>query len=277
MRQLKDIRIFLATLFFVASAAYLIIGPGVHPMAVVSLKLQIIPSLLAVTMGVTAIWLVITFLFGRIYCSTVCPVGTLLDCFIPLRKRLRFRKINRPFRYKKRSSAGFQVLVVYIVCLIIPIVAVPALIEPWNIMRNISTIFNLNPANEYWVNLGYGAATGIIAGVASLLLLFIAAIFTGRDFCNNFCPIGTALGLFNDKTLYRIEIDPDRCTSCMKCEYACKASCIKVIGSYVDNSRCVRCFDCIAECEEDAIRYQINRNMRHNTPLMRKVKSPGVK
>lgn len=252
----------------VASVAYLFIGPQVHPMAVISVKSQIIPSLLAVTIGVTAIWLLLTFLFGRIYCSTVCPIGTLLDIFIPLRRKI--PRLNRPFRYKPPFSWRWHIPVIYAVCLIVPVIVVPAILEPWNIMRNMASTVNPSAANGVWTSFGAGAVTGVVAGILSFILLAIAALFTGRDFCNSVCPVGAGLSLFNDKTLYHIEIDPDRCTNCMECEYVCKASCIKMAGRYVDNSRCVRCFDCLAVCPEDAIRYQINRNLRHNTPLLKK-------
>lgn len=272
MRQLRSIRVFLAIIFFVAAAAYLLIGPQVHPMAVISVKSQIIPSLLAVTLGVTALWLILTFVFGRIYCSTVCPVGTLQDFFIPLRKK--FRRLNRPFRYKPAKKWRIHVLIVYLVCLIVPVTVIPALIEPWRIMQNISLSVN-SEATAFWAELGVGAGVGIAAGAVSFIALAVAAVVSGRDFCNTVCPLGTAMSLFNDHTVFHIEIDPDRCTNCMACEYECKASCVKVVGRYVDNSRCVRCFDCLAACPENAIRYQINRNIRPASPLMKKVKKAG--
>lgn len=78
--------------------------------------------------------------------------------------------------------------------------------------------------------------------------------------------------MLSDYAIYHIEINPDKCTSCGLCEDVCRASCIKTVSRYVDNSRCVRCFDCVARCPEEAIKFQPNRN-RPATPLMRRVKT----
>lgn len=267
MRQLKIFRIFLTTLFFVATVAYLIIGPHFHPMAAISMKSQIILSSFTVTIGVTLVWMVVTILFGRIYCSSVCPVGTLSDLFIWARKKL--GKKQPVYKYKSQKRWSIHILAVYVICIVIGIVAVPYLIEPWNIMRNIVAIVKPSAIEATWINLGIGALTGILAGIVSLIGIAIYALFYGRSYCTEICPYGTAMGLLHDYYLYHIEIDPDKCSSCGKCEEVCKTSCIKVAGRLVDNARCVRCFDCLAVCNDDAIHYQLNRN-RPATPLFQR-------
>lgn len=268
MRELRGIRIFLATIFFVASVAYLFIGEDVQPMAVISVKSQIIPSLLAGTVGVTAIWLVLSFILGRVYCSTVCPVGTFQDIFIALRKKI--PALRRPYRYKSGRIWRYQILAVYLLCVVVPVMIVPLLLEPWNMMRNLASTVHPTLASA-WLKFGVGAGVGSLAGVLSFILLAMCSLVYGRDYCNTVCPIGTALGLFGDRTLMHIEIDPDRCVGCLKCEDVCKSSCVKVTVRMVDNSRCVRCFDCLSVCEHDAIRYQFNRNLRPASPLMKRV------
>lgn len=271
MRQLKTIRIFLTVLLFVATVAYLAIGPQVHPMAVVSEKVQVIPSALTITIGATLVWLVLTFLFGRVYCSSVCPVGTLQDFAIRLRRYIPAFK-NRKYSFKQPKKWRYHILVVYLVCLVIGLWAVPYLIEPWNIMRNIAATVRPDAVEATWIHLGLGAATGMAAGAVSFLLIFLCSLFFGRDFCNTVCPLGNAMSLLSDQTLYSIEIDPDKCIGCLECENVCKASCVKVVSRYVDNSRCVRCFDCLAVCPNDAIRFQATKN-RPATPLFRRKKT----
>lgn len=260
---------FIATIFFVASVAFLTIGPDVHPMAVASEKSQVLLSAVSLSLGATLVWLLLTFLFGRIYCSTVCPIGTLTDIIMRVRRKI--PRLNRPSSYAHPRRWSIHILIVYVVCLIIGLIVVPFLIEPWNIMRNIASTIRPSAVETTWISLGLGAVTGAAAGIASLLILLVLALFKGRAFCTDICPLGTAMGLLGDQTVLHIEIDPDRCNSCGRCEDQCKARCIKVVSRYVDNSRCVRCFDCIAECPEDAIRFQINRN-RPATPLLQKTK-----
>lgn len=268
MRNLKVIRIVLAAVFLTATVAYIILGPQAHPIARAVEHTQIIPSLLSITIGATLFWLGVTFLFGRIYCSTACPVGTIIDLSAKLRKFVPGAK--KHYHYHSARNVRWHVLLIYLICIIIGITIVPLLIEPWRIVRCIAIAFHPSPAAEVWIRLGIGATTGMISGLVVLLLIAGSAIWRGRDFCNDICPIGTMLGGIERFTLYHIEIDPDKCINCMKCEEGCKSQCIKVVSRLVDNSRCVRCMDCLAVCPNDAIRLQINKN-RRSTPLMRRV------
>lgn len=270
MRKLRIIRIFLATFFFCAAAAYLLIGQKVHPIVVVSLKTQIILSSVTVSAGVSLAWLLLTFLFGRIYCSTVCPIGALSDFFNLIGKRFPHRRPS--FSYRNRRPWSIHILIVYLICIVAGITVVPYLVEPWYIMSNIAAAVNPSAIEATWIGLGTGAATGIVAGIVSFILIAAYSAWHGRAFCTDICPTGTALGLLHEHNIYHIEIDPDRCTSCGVCEDICRASCIKVVSRHVDNSRCVRCFDCLAACSDDAIHFQANRNRRPATPLLRKVK-----
>jgi len=268
MKNLRTIRILLAILFFVAAVAYLCIGPGMRHIVGVSERVQIIPSVIATCIGATAFWLLATFALGRVYCSTVCPIGTLQDIALRVRRHIPWMKPLR-FRYKPALQIRYHIAAIYLICLILGLVGIPYLIEPWNIMRNIAASIRPSAVEMTWGTLWVGAATGIVAGIVSLLLILVSGFLFGRDFCNTVCPIGTGLGLLHQSNLMHIEINPDRCTGCLKCEEICRASCIKVTGRLVDNSRCVRCFDCIKVCDEEAIRLQSNRN-RAATPLLRR-------
>lgn len=265
MKNLRTIRILLATVAFASAVAYLVFGLIEHPVACAVAKSQIVPSLMAEAVGVTLFWLILTWLFGRIYCSVVCPVGILQDLVAPLRRYMPFAR--RKYRFKNAKKIKNHIFIVYIVCLVVGVSVVPVLIEPWNIMQSICGLANHDVSAGLWASFGIGVGVGIIAGVVSLLLILLSAVYFGRDFCNVVCPLGTALSLVGGTALYHIEIDPDKCVGCLKCEDVCQASCIKVTERYVDNARCIRCFDCIAECPEDAIRYQRGRN-RAGTPML---------
>lgn len=271
MKQLRVIRIILALLFLIASIGCIIMGREAGSVLAIAERSQIILSALSISLGATLVWLLASFLFGRIYCSTVCPVGTVCDIF------LRFRRFlpagMRPaFKYRHRSKISVHLMWLYILCIVIGPVSIPFLIEPWNIMRNIVTVFHPDAASATWISVGLGAGTGIVAGVVSLLLLGGVSLWRGREFCSRFCPVGTAMGLLGDQTVYHIEIDPDKCISCGHCEEVCRSQCVKSLSRFVDNARCVRCFDCVAECPTGAIRFQPNRN-RPASPLMKRAKT----
>lgn len=265
MKELRIIRIILAAIFFIGAVVYFTIGYSVHPALKFVESAQIVPSMIANCLGAVIVWLVITLIIGRVYCSTVCPVGTFQDIFRHGRRLI--KPLNKSFSYRPGSKMRYYILGIYIFCIIAGVAAVPFWLEPWSIIRNICGDVNPSAEKLEWVRLGVGVTTGVIAGVISAVLLVIVALITGRGFCTDICPLGTALGCLSNYTLYHIEIDPDRCINCMKCEDVCRSQCIKVSSRLVDNSRCVRCFDCGHVCPNDAIRLQSYRNRRAN-PLV---------
>ena len=107
-RWLKKIRV-VAALVFLALSTLLFVDferIGATPAATVVIYPQFIPSLL--TFSQTLAWaatgflavLILTLLVGRVYCSTICPLGTLQDLVIRIADRLRPpRRVK--FRYQK--------------------------------------------------------------------------------------------------------------------------------------------------------------------------------
>ncbi len=262
---MRSFRIMLALVMLFASLLWLLLGTSAPVYAIVSERAQIIPSAIQTCLGATVMWIIGTMLFGRIYCATVCPVGTLQDIVIWSR-----RKANpkHTFRFKEGSKIRYVVLVVYVVSLIAGILAVGYVVEPWNIMRNAAS--TVRPADVFttWQTIGVSVGIGAIVGVVSLAAILLWAWKSGRAFCTTLCPIGTALGCLHTQSLMHIAIDPDKCISCMKCEDVCASKCIKVEKRLVDNSRCTRCFDCTEICPNDAINFQLNKGRHRQTPLM---------
>lgn len=266
MKALRIVRTTLAVLFLAASLTALIMGVKAHPVTLLAEKTQIILSAISITAGATLVWLLLTFVFGRVYCSTVCPVGTISDLFMRCRRIIPGLHRHK-FRYRHRAGWSVHIVWVYAVCLILGIVAVPFLIEPWNIMRNVTAAVNPGTVSMTWVTIGAGTLTGIIGGITAMLLIAVTSVLYGRRFCTDICPLGVAMGWLSNYSVYHLEIDRDRCTSCGLCEDICRSECVKMVSRYIDDTRCVRCFDCIGKCPEQAIRFQVNRN-RPATPLM---------
>ena len=97
--------------------------------------------------------------------------------------------------------------------------------------------------------------TFIIAAV-TFVVLVVLAWRNGRTYCNTICPVGTALGFFSRYSLFRPEIDAEKCTNCSLCSRKCKAACINYKDYRIDYSRCVTCMDCIDSCKHGAISYK---------------------
>ena len=280
----------IAAIFLAATVAYFLTGNiahdtvgavRAHDSLVFAERAQVIPSTLALCMGALLFWLCATFFMGKIYCSTVCPVGTLSDAFMRLRReigklfpkgfslpgggRRRYLGALR-FRWKEAKRWRYHIMALYYICLVIGIMAVPFVLEPWNMVRNAAALFDPDAVGATWTVLGVGLVVGFVLGCVLLAVVIVWGFLAGRDFCNTVCPIGQTMALMDRYALLHIEFDPDRCISCMQCEEVCRSSCIRVKDRVVDNSRCVRCLDCIAKCPANAIRLQAGRN-KAATPL----------
>lgn len=223
---------------------------------------QIIPSMLGASLAAGIFWLLATLALGRVYCSSCCPVGTMQDIIIRLRSsgRKLLRKKPQTFRYRPAHRFRFWLLGVYIVAVVLGIGSLPLLMEPWSFFVNITSTISRHAQHPSLAYLGVGATLGFACAAISLIVVVAYSLFRGRDFCNELCPIGAALAVVSTKSVMHIELIPDRCTSCLKCEDVCKASCISIKDRVVDNSRCIRCFNCVAVCPDDAIRFQTDRN-----------------
>ena len=278
MKTVRIVRMVLAGIFLAATVAYFLTGnitadtvEGVraHESLAFAERAQVVPSSIALCMGALLFWLCATFFMGRIYCSTVCPVGTISDVFMRIRRelgRLFPKKLRLQFKWKEANRGRYHIMAFYYICLVIGIMAVPFVMEPWNIVRDASALFDPDAVASTWSLLGAGLAVGFVVGAVMLVVVAVWGFISGRDFCNVVCPLGQSMALLDRFALFHIEFDPDRCISCMRCEEVCRSSCIMVKQRRVDNSRCVKCLDCVAGCPAGAIRLQANRN-RAATPL----------
>lgn len=272
VKGLKHIRVILSIIFLMEACVSAVLGASSPSHAMITERLQIIPSMLAASMGATIIWLIITLLIGRVYCSTVCPLGAIQDAIAAATRKLTGKRKAHRFRPARRIRYG--ILLLYIVITIAGASA-GALLEPWNWFEGF--IGAVTPDHDAGIFAQFTANTafGIVIALAAFAIIAIYAALTGRDFCNQICPIGTALGVIASRSALHIEIEPLRCISCMKCEDGCKASCISVKDRIVDNTRCVRCFNCIAVCPNEAIKLQFNRNSVIS-PMMRRTTTPST-
>lgn len=235
-------------------------------------RIQIFPLAMASGITALAVWLVATLLFGRIYCSTVCPLGTVMDIFsyLPRRKR-RWRECHPYHHAEPSNKLRYTILWVTVFCALGGIAAVTALLDPYAVF-NRTVSGTLRPL----VSVAAGekvVACSVFSFLTAVTILAVVGFFAwrrGRIICNTICPVGSALSIPARMSLFHFDIDTDLCVNCRKCEHVCKAQCISMADHTVDASRCVVCFDCMDACDDGAIRYTTRR--KHlATPMMRRV------
>lgn len=271
--MLRRIRIVLAAIFFICITLLFLDFTGtLHKWFGWMAKIQFLPAVLATNTIVVAGLLLLTILFGRIYCSVICPLGIMQDIFSWIRGRL--KKKNRfRFRYKDENKwLRYSMLAGFILALALGAHYAAILIAPYSAYGRIAS--NLFAPLYQWGNnfLAWIAErtdsyafystdvwiksipTFIVAAV-TFVVLFILAWKGGRTYCNTICPVGTLLGFFSRRSIFVPVINKDKCRACGLCGRQCKSSCIDMKAHQIDYSRCVSCMDCIDTCHEGAISF----------------------
>ena len=271
--MLRKIRIILASVFFIGVTLLFLDFTGtLHAWLGWMAKVQFLPALLALNFGVVAVLLVLTLLFGRVYCSVICPLGVMQDIISWIhgktKKKNRFRFSYSPAKKWLR----YGVLAIFIIALIAGIHSLVALVAPYSAYGRIAS--NLMAPLYQWGNNFFAWiaeradsyafystevwirswATFAVAA-ATFAVVAVLAWKNGRTWCNTICPVGSFLGFFSRFSVFAPVIDTDKCRNCGLCGKQCKSSCINMKEHKIDYSRCVACMDCIETCKEGAISF----------------------
>ena len=224
--------------------------------------------------------LLLTIIFGRVYCSSICPLGTLQDIFSYVHKKIKKRKyfkLTEPNNWLRYSflllAAGFLIFgSLFIINLLDPYSnfgrIVTQLFKPALLLLNNTAAFMLNKFNLYSIYpVEIKGSNLFLLSVPILLLIIIfwMSFTSGRLFCNTVCPVGTILGLFSRSSIFKIKIDKEKCISCNLCERVCKSGCIDKKNKAVDFSRCVSCYNCLTVCPTEGINYSFGLKKKEVT------------
>lgn len=279
LRRLRIVRVVIALLFFLLAAFMFVDVTGILPRGIVSFvtEMQLIPAILktvsgsisaAVALGAV---LVLTVLMGRVYCSTICPLGTLQDVVSRLnrdparRRRFRFRKPLHLLHYGLLFLSAVLALGGSMLLL--------NLLEPYSNFGRVATVFarplvaafnnGLARMLEWFhiyavYDVPFRVPT-LWLSVLSFVFLFVLvtmAYLHGRLFCNTLCPAGALLSVISRFSLLRITVNAHGCKDCTLCEKVCKAECIDSDRLQVDSGACIGCFDCFAACPVSGLKYK---------------------
>ena len=271
--MLRKIRIILASVFFIGVTLLFLDFTGtIHAWLGWMAKVQFLPAVLALNLGIVAVLLILTLLFGRVYCSVICPMGVMQDIISWIhgktKKKNRFRFSYSP----AKNWLRYTVLAVFVVALIAGVHSLVALVAPYSAYGRIAgnllaPVYQLGNNFFAWIAERAGSyafystevwiRSGVTFAVAAVTFAVVAVLAWkhGRTWCNTICPVGTVLGFFSRFSVFAPVIDTEKCRNCGLCGKQCKASCINMKEHEIDLSRCVACMDCIDTCKDEAIHY----------------------
>lgn len=197
--------------------------------------------------------LFLTFLFGRFYCSLVCPLG-ILQNFIGF---LSFKKSKN---YKNMSKTRYTIAAFVFAALFCGWAVGFKILDPYTnfglIASSIWTpIYNLITKNQ---NYEFTILTLTISLIPFIALICLV-LFKRRFFCTAICPVGTILGLSAKYGIIKLKID-DNCITCGACFRNCPSGSINLKDKKIDNELCIRCLKCMSVCPKQAINFSITNN-----------------
>lgn len=277
--MLKKIRTSIAVIIFILITLLFLDFTGtIHYYFGWLAKIQFLPAILALNFGIIIALILFTFLFGRLYCSVICPLGVFQDIVIWFSKK--FKK-NR-FEYKKEIKwLRYSILLIFILLTTIGINYIAMIIAPYSIYGRIASnlfapvyqlINNLfayfaervNSYAFYETDVYIKSLSTFIIAIMYFVLIVVLSWTKGRIYCNTICPIGTLLGIISKYSLLKLRINEKKCVNCKLCSYNCKSSCIDISNHTIDYSRCMTCMDCINKCKNNAIAYKLKNKDYEN-------------
>jgi len=266
--MLKRIRTILAAVVFILITLLFLDFTGTaHHWLSWMAKVQFLPAVLALNVGVIVVLIALTLIFGRIYCSVICPLGVFQDLLA------RFHRKKNKYSYSKEVRwLRYPVLVVFVIALVVGVGSFFQLLAPYSSYGRIATMIfqplwmlgnnvlgviaeRANSYAFYSVDVWMKSLPVFIIALVTLIVLFVLAWRGGRTYCNTICPVGTTLSFFARFSLLKIRFDADKCKNCSMCSRNCKAACIDYKTHTVDYSRCVVCGNCISNCKFGALKY----------------------
>ena len=272
--MLRRIRTILALVVFVLiTLLFLDVTGTLHKYFGWLASIQFWPALLALHVGVVALLVVLTLVFGRIYCSVICPLGVMQDVISRLHG---IRKKNRFTYSKEKRWLRYGVLVVFVASALAGVNAVVSLLAPYSSYGRIASSL-MKPVYEagnnvlatiaehldsyafYSVDIWMKSLPTLIVASVTLVVIAVLAWRGGRTYCNTVCPVGTILSFLARFSWLKVRIDGSKCVNCGLCTKNCKASAIDFKNHKIDYSRCVVCGDCIDKCNKGAIEFTSRR------------------
>jgi MauM/NapG family ferredoxin protein len=224
------------------------------------------------------ITLVLTLVFGRVWCGWICPLGTLLEWVrIPGADRRaasfspRWRKVKHILLLLILAMALFGSLALLVFDPIalftrtMTAAVLPALNQAITAAeRALYPVAFLRPAIDWVERALRGPVLPVVqpafSGGAFIFLLFLGVLalnaLADRFWCRYLCPLGGLLGLISKVALLRPVIQ-SACNRCGHCVGACRLEAIATGAGYeIVPSECTVCLDCLAACPEQGIGFE---------------------
>lgn len=195
--------------------------------------------------AMVAIWLGMTLVLGKGWCSYACFFGGIEEGVAAIPKKPRIRKIDARWRYLPWAVLLAMVLLSL------------AVFEPAYCMW----LCPFKAVSEYVAarnTIGL-IQNGIFLALFAGLVITLPVLTKKRTQCSFLCPFGAFQSLFNKTSIFDVKIDTTKCTPCVLCKDACPTLSLNdaSIAKGETLMSCMKCGACVDACPRGAAVWHI--------------------
>lgn len=204
--------------------------------------------------------LVITLMFGRVFCSWICPMGLLLEMTDRLRSLLRFLEIS-PGNARAPRSVKYTVLFAGLAlsaALSVPVLSY--IYPPAIISREAGGLVSASFDRAEIGRSGFPSEALTWMALIVVAIVFVELLASRRWWCRYVCPGGALYSLIGWSRPLRVRLKSSNCTACA----ACTAACPMGLNPMKDKMgiECDNCGVCISACNDQALEYTLHLRSR---------------
>jgi ferredoxin len=193
---------------------------------------KLLPKLHESTFIITGIILLISLLFGSVFCGWICPLGTIQEWIGKIGRKLFKKKYNNfisPSIHKILSFGPFIIL---------------ALVLYTTISTAKLAFLDFDP---YYALFSFWTGEVALYSILILVVILGASLFIERPWCQYLCPFGIILGFTNKFRLFNLKRNTDTCISCKLCDKNCPMNLNISTSTKISSIKCISCMECTSE------------------------------
>jgi len=195
----------------------------------------------------SSFFLLLALLFGRVFCSWVCPQHVASEIGDKGRRSILGKDVkgtpDSPGRYRKGRTVFLSILSLGLLA---------------TFLTGTPVICYICPIGIICRQFIKGTFLYKIGGEAVIVGIIVAADFAvaRRGWCKYICPLGAFYSLFSNRFSLKVKRDFGKCVQCGLCQESCPMGDSPMQGRI--GKTCTNCAICIDNCPERALRFQRN-------------------
>ncbi|UOD35723.1 4Fe-4S binding protein [Deferribacteraceae bacterium V6Fe1] len=180
----------------------------------------------------------LVFIFGRIWCSFMCPYYLITEMVEKFRNKLRL-KPNKP-KYSQENLNKTNILRLLFLLVGLFVMGVSGI----PILNLISAPGVISSQALVMVKFGY-----VTFEIVFIIILIVMEFFYYKFWCRYFCPTGSFLSMLGLNRMMKVKKINTDCSMCLRCIKVCPM----VINPMEDGHSiaCNNCGDCVDNCPDN--------------------------